>query len=88
MRLLTSQWAHTRPSINRFLRSLTDLSGSYPRVDIQVTTSSNLTLFSMHPLCQVRLFTVPAFTPDQNKIPFARVNHNKYMVTDKQVRSR
>ena len=53
MRLLTSQWAHTRPSINRFLRSLTDLSGSYPRVDIQVTnnsvTSSHLTLFSMLP---------------------------------------
>lgn len=21
-------------------------------------------------------------TPDQNKIPFGRVNHNKYMVTD------
>merc|ERR1712180_329230 len=33
---------------------------------------------------QVRMFTVPAFTPEQKKIPFARVNHNKYMVTDKQ----
>jgi len=32
---------------------------------------------------QVKLFTVPAFTPEQKKIPFARVNHNKYMVTDK-----
>ncbi|XP_077530171.1 5'-3' exonuclease PLD3-like [Haemaphysalis longicornis] len=30
----------------------------------------------------VKLFTVPAFTPEQEKIPFARVNHNKYMVTD------
>ena len=28
---------------------------------------------------------MPAFTPAQEKIPFARVNHNKYMVTDKQV---
>merc|ERR1711872_641422 len=32
---------------------------------------------------QVKLFTVPAFTPEQKKIPFARVNHNKCMVTDK-----
>jgi hypothetical protein len=26
-------------------------------------------------------FRVPS-TPEQEKIPFARVNHNKYMVTD------
>lgn len=31
---------------------------------------------------QVRLFVVPAST-QQKEIPFARVNHNKYMVTDK-----
>ncbi|KAK7882026.1 hypothetical protein WMY93_028200 [Mugilogobius chulae] len=31
---------------------------------------------------QVRLFVVPA-TAAQKEIPFARVNHNKYMVTDK-----
>lgn len=31
---------------------------------------------------QVKRFIVPA-TPEQAKIPFARVNHNKYMVTDK-----
>ncbi|XP_071352810.1 5'-3' exonuclease PLD3 [Trachinotus anak] len=31
---------------------------------------------------QVRLFVVPA-NPRQKDIPFARVNHNKYMVTDK-----
>ncbi|KAE8742198.1 hypothetical protein FOCC_FOCC012284 [Frankliniella occidentalis] len=30
---------------------------------------------------KVKLFKVPA-NPDQQKIPFARVNHNKYMVTD------
>ncbi len=28
-----------------------------------------------------KLFKVPA-SPDQQRIPFARVNHNKYMVTD------
>lgn len=31
---------------------------------------------------QVRLFVVPS-SPSQKEIPFARVNHNKYMVTDK-----
>uniref|UniRef100_H3DNT1 5'-3' exonuclease PLD3 n=1 Tax=Tetraodon nigroviridis TaxID=99883 RepID=H3DNT1_TETNG len=31
---------------------------------------------------QVRLFVVPA-SPEQKEIPFARVNHNKYMVTDR-----
>ena len=30
----------------------------------------------------VRLFHVPDFTPGQEAIPFARVNHNKYIVTD------
>jgi len=31
---------------------------------------------------RVKLFRVPAFTPDQERIPFARVNHNKYLVTE------
>ena len=30
-----------------------------------------------------RFFKVPSFSPDQADIPFARVNHNKYMVTEK-----
>jgi hypothetical protein len=30
-----------------------------------------------------RLFVVPAFTDAQKNIPYGRVNHNKYMVTDK-----
>jgi phospholipase D3/4 len=34
-------------------------------------------------MIRVKLFTVPAFTPAQAAIPFARVNHNKYLVTDK-----
>ncbi|KAG0727375.1 Phospholipase D3 [Chionoecetes opilio] len=32
---------------------------------------------------ETRVFVVPAFTPEQQDIPFSRVNHNKYMVTDK-----
>ncbi|XP_076018880.1 5'-3' exonuclease PLD3 isoform X2 [Genypterus blacodes] len=31
---------------------------------------------------QVKVFTVPS-TPEQEKIPYARVNHAKYMVTDR-----
>ncbi|XP_053648961.1 5'-3' exonuclease PLD3 isoform X2 [Cherax quadricarinatus] len=31
---------------------------------------------------EVRLFVVPAYTEEQEEIPFGRVNHNKYMVTD------
>ncbi|GAU95900.1 hypothetical protein RvY_07432 [Ramazzottius varieornatus] len=31
---------------------------------------------------EIRWFEVPAFTPEEKDIPFARVNHNKYMVTD------
>ena len=30
---------------------------------------------------KIRLFTVPAFDEKQAKIEFARVNHNKYMVS-------
>ncbi|CAL4172939.1 unnamed protein product, partial [Meganyctiphanes norvegica] len=31
---------------------------------------------------ETRLFVVPAYTEEQQRIPFGRVNHNKYMVTD------
>ena len=30
-----------------------------------------------------KMFIVPAYTEVQKTIPFSRVNHNKYMVTDK-----
>ncbi|KAH9640672.1 hypothetical protein HF086_010550 [Spodoptera exigua] len=65
VKLLISWWKHSAPAEDNFLRSLSDLSQSYPRVDIQV-----------------KRFVVPS-TPDQEKIPYARVNHNKYMVTDR-----
>ena len=31
---------------------------------------------------RVRMFRVPSFTPAQKKVPFGRVNHNKYLVTE------
>lgn len=38
--------------------------------------------FSPRGRIQAKLFVVPTIGPDQARIPFARVNHNKYMVTD------
>ena len=29
-----------------------------------------------------KLFAVPSYTEEQRNVPFGRVNHNKYMVTD------
>lgn len=63
VKLLVSNWSHTRKSLFNFLSSL-DAFRSFNRGNIQV-----------------KVFTVPS-TPEQEKIPFARVNHNKYMVTD------
>jgi phospholipase D3/4 len=51
----------------RYLRALADLNG---------TNRGKVSI-------EGKLFKVPAFTPEQKKIPFARVNHNKYMVTEK-----
>jgi len=31
---------------------------------------------------EAKMFVVPSFTKEQANIPYARVNHNKYMVTD------
>ncbi|GJQ69236.1 hypothetical protein Trydic_g6385 [Trypoxylus dichotomus] len=64
IRLLISKWKHSRKSADNFLKSLADISNSYPKVSIEI-----------------RRFIVPS-TPEQNQIPYARVNHNKYMVTE------
>ncbi|XP_014480692.1 PREDICTED: phospholipase D3-like [Dinoponera quadriceps] len=64
VRLLISWWKHSRPSETYFLKSLQDLTSSYPKVKVEV-----------------RRFIVPT-NPRWDKIPFSRVNHNKYMVTD------
>uniref|UniRef100_A0A8D0GTY3 PLD phosphodiesterase domain-containing protein n=1 Tax=Sphenodon punctatus TaxID=8508 RepID=A0A8D0GTY3_SPHPU len=45
----------------------------------------SLSILSQEPLgcpIEVKLFVVPA-TEEQERIPFTRVNHNKYMVTDR-----
>merc|ERR1712223_1575210 len=68
IKLLFSYWDHTKPDMKFFMHSLTALSG--------LQTHHNKKI-------EAKFFKVPSFTPDQAQIPFARVNHNKYMVTDK-----
>lgn len=65
--LLMSHWQHTWDDMKIYLKSLNDL------------------WFKSYPEVDitVKMFVVPAFTDAQKKIPYGRVNHNKYMVTDK-----
>ncbi|XP_055880137.1 5'-3' exonuclease PLD3-like [Biomphalaria glabrata] len=64
--LMASHWAHSEKDMYSFLRSLRDLHGTKDR-------TVNI---------EVKLFTVKPNTPIQSHIPYARVNHNKYMITD------
>ncbi|XP_053329151.1 5'-3' exonuclease PLD3 [Spea bombifrons] len=50
----------------------------FPFLESLAALHSNKSHFDI----QVKIFVVPA-TPEQKKIPYARVNHNKYMVTDR-----
>lgn len=68
VRLLFSYWNNTWQEMFIYLRSLQDLKYYSQYLHVNI---------------EVRLFVVPAFTEAQQKIPFSRVNHNKYMVTDK-----
>ncbi|KAM8952289.1 5'-3' exonuclease PLD3 [Pelodytes ibericus] len=47
-----------------------------------LTSLASLQDHKAHLSVQVKMFVVPA-TPEQKQIPYARVNHNKYMVTDR-----
>lgn len=68
VKLLISYWNNTWEEMPLYLKSLNIL---------------RYFKFGVHTNIEVRMFVVPAFTESQKKIPFARVNHNKYMVTDK-----
>ena len=68
VKLLISYWNNTWAEMPIYLKSLNILK----YMD-----------YGVHTNIEVRMFVVPAFTESQRKIPFARVNHNKYMVTDK-----
>lgn len=68
VRLLFSYWNNTWPEMFIYLRSLQSLRYYTKYLKINL---------------EVKLFVVPAYTQAQKDIPYARVNHNKYMVTDK-----
>ncbi|XP_063850084.1 5'-3' exonuclease PLD3-like isoform X3 [Scylla paramamosain] len=57
-------------------------SHSRPDLPLFLHSLSALTTNSTSVDIQTRLFVVPAYTPEQKQVPFGRVNHNKYMVTD------
>ncbi|GMR56813.1 hypothetical protein PMAYCL1PPCAC_27008, partial [Pristionchus mayeri] len=67
VKLLVSQWDHSKKAAIPFLRSLMAINEGLP---MRGGKRGSIT---------VRVFTIPA-TPE--KIPFTRVNHNKYMVAD------
>ncbi|CAD5121911.1 DgyrCDS10376 [Dimorphilus gyrociliatus] len=67
IRLLISRWRHTRKDMYHFLKSLKALNG--------IENGADKVKF------EVKLFEVPV-SKAQEKIPYARVNHNKYMITD------
>lgn len=68
VRLLASRWDNTWLEMYRYLTSLQELNISSKFMKMSI---------------EVKLFVVPAYTEAQKKIPYSRVNHNKYMVTDK-----
>lgn len=69
VRLLISRWRSSRNDQSIYLKSLNALNESK-------TIGGSV---------EVKLFVVPSFTEEQSKIPFARVNHDKYMVTENSV---
>ncbi|NXP42975.1 PLD3 Phospholipase, partial [Leiothrix lutea] len=83
LRLLAGCWRHSRPDMFPFLRSLAALAGN--RTGNRTgSRTGNRPPGNPQPgyRVDVRLFLVPV-SAAQSRIPFARVNHNKYMVTDK-----
>ncbi|KJH51388.1 phospholipase D domain protein [Dictyocaulus viviparus] len=81
VRLLISHWSHSRPQELEFLRSLLDINDVLPRRGIY---SGSIRINCVIDILRFikKLFTVPS-SEEQQRIPFARMNHNKYMVTDK-----
>ncbi|XP_065919930.1 5'-3' exonuclease PLD3-like isoform X2 [Dysidea avara] len=66
VRFMGSLWNHTGPDMIKFLRSLQSIND---------TGQFN----GVKGVLEVKLFQVP---PVQPVVPYTRVNHNKYMVTD------
>ncbi|KAI6229560.1 hypothetical protein M3Y95_00543700 [Aphelenchoides besseyi] len=69
--LLISHWNYSRPEMLGYLRSMLQINSALP-----------FHVGGKRGQINVRLFTVPTST-EQQKVDHARVNHNKYFVTEK-----
>lgn len=87
VRLLVSCWLNTDPSMFPYLRSLQALSNPAANVSVDVVRPRSLlggeaaSPAPTHPLCPQKVFIVPV--GNHSNIPFSRVNHSKFMVTEK-----
>ncbi|KAI6213560.1 Phospholipase D/Transphosphatidylase domain-containing protein [Aphelenchoides besseyi] len=85
VRLLMSRWGSTRSALYSYLHSLRALNSQLPCDRLKNETTG-------HYYCkegtkgsiEIKLFEVPQY---KVKIPFARVNHAKYLVTEKNGRN-
>lgn len=96
VRLLMSKWQSTRPQLFSFLHSLRALNSQLPCVGPYNATGNLYTnqiiyksVYLVHKVVckpgttgsiEIKLFEVP---PYKVKVPYGRVNHAKYMVTEK-----
>uniref|UniRef100_A0A0N4ZDN9 PLD phosphodiesterase domain-containing protein n=1 Tax=Parastrongyloides trichosuri TaxID=131310 RepID=A0A0N4ZDN9_PARTI len=83
VKLLMSKWAHTGKSYYHHLRSLADLNGQLPCIYIKYNNGTEKCAAKSWGTIEVKLFEVPEDI--YGWIPYARVNHNKYMVTENTV---
>ncbi|KAM3718115.1 5'-3' exonuclease PLD3 [Dirofilaria immitis] len=82
VKLLISKWKTTRPTLFAFLKSLEVITSTLPCKRAYDTKKKRLICIpDTTGSIEVRIFIVPT-VGDQEKIPYARVNHAKYMVTD------
>lgn len=85
VKLMMSKWMNTRSALFPFLRSLADINDGLPcRRIFNPSTQRTECIANSTGSVEVRLFQVPSFG-NQSQIPYSRVNHNKYMVTDNAV---
>ncbi|KAI6189905.1 Phospholipase D/Transphosphatidylase domain-containing protein [Aphelenchoides bicaudatus] len=79
VRLLMSNWKSTRPELFSYLHSLRALNSQLPCIEYREDGKFKCKKNTKGSI-EIKLFEVP---PYKVVIPFARVNHAKYMVTEK-----
>ncbi|VDN06890.1 unnamed protein product [Thelazia callipaeda] len=82
VKLLVSKWRHTRPTLFAFMKSLEVINSTLPCKRTYDTKKKKMVCIpGTTGSIEVRIMQVPV-SDDQAKIPYSRVNHAKYMVTD------